>query len=153
MPLLRALRTVKPKSLAHREVRGLLLGGATPSSVTCVQKMASPEANNILPPTRSDQPANAPRLSAWMYSLPKILNCEYPGGRHTGEPSDTYAFIPANCLLALSPVIGIAQAMLEEVISGTRSGSEPSGPYPRARRAFVIQWREPPDRQRNPGAS
>jgi 3-hydroxy-9,10-secoandrosta-1,3,5(10)-triene-9,17-dione monooxygenase len=76
-----------------------------------------------------------------MYSLPKILNGEYPGGRHTGEPSDTYAFIPANCLLALSPVIGIAQAMLEEVISGTRMRGIRFTSYTHQADAPVVHYR------------
>jgi 3-hydroxy-9,10-secoandrosta-1,3,5(10)-triene-9,17-dione monooxygenase len=49
----------------------------------------------------------------------KILSGEHTGRRNSGEPSDNYAWAPANSLTGLSPVMGIAQAMLEKVIEGT----------------------------------
>ena len=50
----------------------------------------------------------------------RILNGEHPARRHSGEPSDKYAFSAANSLIGIAPVVGIAQAMLEKVIEGTR---------------------------------
>lgn len=53
------------------------------------------------------------------YSVARTLSGEHAELRHKGEPSDSYAFVPANCLIGLAPVIGLGHAMLEEVIAGT----------------------------------
>src|SRR5215469_9302774 len=50
----------------------------------------------------------------------KILSGDHPARRHSGEPSDKYAFSAANSLIGIAPVLGIAHAMLEKVIEGTR---------------------------------
>jgi 3-hydroxy-9,10-secoandrosta-1,3,5(10)-triene-9,17-dione monooxygenase len=75
------------------------------------------------------------------YSAPRVLNGERPGHRHFGEPSDNYAFMPANCLVGLSPVIGIAQAMLDEVIAGARKRGITFTSYTRQADAPVVQHR------------
>jgi alkylation response protein AidB-like acyl-CoA dehydrogenase len=74
-----------------------------------------------------------------IYSVPKILNGEHPGQRHRGEPSDAYALMPANCLIGISPVIGIAQAMLEKVVEGATTRGITFTTYTRQSDAPVVQ--------------
>ncbi len=38
------------------------------------------------------------------YSAAGIVNGERLGQRHFGEPSDRWGFMPANCLIGVSPV-------------------------------------------------
>jgi len=71
--------------------------------------------------------------------MSKILNGEHSARRHSGEPSDNYAFAPAIALIGLSPVIGIAQAMLEKVIEGTRTRGITFTTYTRQADAPVVQ--------------
>jgi 3-hydroxy-9,10-secoandrosta-1,3,5(10)-triene-9,17-dione monooxygenase len=54
-----------------------------------------------------------------IYSGPKTFSGERLALRLIGEPSDSYAFVAANCLIGLAVVMGIAQGMLSEVIKGT----------------------------------
>jgi len=69
----------------------------------------------------------------------KILNGEHPAQRHYGEPSDNYAFSAANSLIGVSPVLGIAQAMLEKVIDGTRTRGITFTTYTRQADSAVAQ--------------
>jgi 3-hydroxy-9,10-secoandrosta-1,3,5(10)-triene-9,17-dione monooxygenase len=69
----------------------------------------------------------------------KILNWEYPARRHSGEPSDKYAFSAANSLIGIAPVLGIAQAMLEKVIEGTRKRGITFTTYARQADSAVAQ--------------
>ncbi len=74
-------------------------------------------------------------------SMTKISKGESSARRHSGEPSDSYAFIAATALIGLSPVIGIAQAMLEKVIGGTRTRGITFTTYTRQADAPVVQHR------------
>jgi 3-hydroxy-9,10-secoandrosta-1,3,5(10)-triene-9,17-dione monooxygenase len=74
-----------------------------------------------------------------MFSVRKILNGESLQQRHSGEPSDNYAYVPANALIGLSPVVGIAQSMLKEVIGGTSKRGISFTIYTRQADAPVVQ--------------
>ena len=72
-------------------------------------------------------------------SITEIANGKSSARRHSGEPSDRYAFLAATALIALSPVIGIAQAMLEKVMEGTRTRGITATTYTRQADAPVLQ--------------
>jgi 3-hydroxy-9,10-secoandrosta-1,3,5(10)-triene-9,17-dione monooxygenase len=71
--------------------------------------------------------------------MTKILSGERAARRHLGEPSDSYAYAPATDLLGVAPVIGIAQAMLERVIEGTRTRGITLTTYTRQGDSPVVQ--------------
>jgi 3-hydroxy-9,10-secoandrosta-1,3,5(10)-triene-9,17-dione monooxygenase len=71
--------------------------------------------------------------------MSKILSGEHVHRRHAGEPSDNYAFAAAGTLVTLAPVIGIAQAMLEKVVEGTRTRGITFTTYTRQADAPVVQ--------------
>lgn len=54
-------------------------------------------------------------------SFNRILKGERLSQRHSGELSDNYTWAAANTLIGIAPLLGIAQAMLEKVIEGTRT--------------------------------
>jgi 3-hydroxy-9,10-secoandrosta-1,3,5(10)-triene-9,17-dione monooxygenase len=64
---------------------------------------------------------------------------DYPHQRHSGEPSDRYALGPILPLLLLGPVIGTAQALLQEVIEGTRKRGIAFTTYTRQADSAVVQ--------------
>jgi 3-hydroxy-9,10-secoandrosta-1,3,5(10)-triene-9,17-dione monooxygenase len=68
-----------------------------------------------------------------------VLNGQPGARRNSGETSDNYAFSAANSLLGVSPVLGIAQAMLEKVIEGTRERGIAFTTYTRQADAPVVQ--------------
>ena len=69
----------------------------------------------------------------------KILSGDHPARRHSGEPSDKYAFSAANSLIGIAPVLGIAHAMLENVIEGTRKRGITFTTYARQADSAVAQ--------------
>ena len=71
--------------------------------------------------------------------MSKLLSGEHAARRHTGEPSDNYAYAPVTDLLGVAPVIGIAQAMLEKVIEGTRTRGITLTTYTRQADSAVVQ--------------
>jgi 3-hydroxy-9,10-secoandrosta-1,3,5(10)-triene-9,17-dione monooxygenase len=52
--------------------------------------------------------------------LSSLLNGEHQTVKHRGELSDNYTWSAANTLIGPSPIVGIAQAMLAEVIAAAR---------------------------------
>jgi 3-hydroxy-9,10-secoandrosta-1,3,5(10)-triene-9,17-dione monooxygenase len=74
-----------------------------------------------------------------IFSVPKLWDGERLARRHFGEPSDTYTFTPTNCIICISPVLGIAEAMLEEVIKGTAKRGVSFTIYSRQADSPVIQ--------------
>jgi alkylation response protein AidB-like acyl-CoA dehydrogenase len=53
-----------------------------------------------------------------LLKLSNLLNGEHQGVKHKGELSDVYTWSMANALIGPAPILGIAQAMLTEVIAG-----------------------------------
>jgi len=53
-----------------------------------------------------------------LLKLSNLLNGEHQGVKHKGELSDSYTWSTANALIGPAPILGIAQAMLAEVIAG-----------------------------------
>jgi 3-hydroxy-9,10-secoandrosta-1,3,5(10)-triene-9,17-dione monooxygenase len=72
-------------------------------------------------------------------SFNRILKGEHLSQRHTGELSDNYTWAAANSLIGIAPLLGIAQAMLEKVIEGTRTRGISFTTYVRQADAPVVQ--------------
>ncbi len=72
-------------------------------------------------------------------STDRAMEGEYPHQRLSGEPSDRYALGPILPLLLLGPVIGTAQALLREVIEGTRKRGITFTNYTRQADSAVVQ--------------
>jgi len=53
-----------------------------------------------------------------LLKLSNLLVGEHQGVKHKGELSDSYTWSTANALIGPAPILGIAQAMLAEVIAG-----------------------------------
>jgi len=72
-------------------------------------------------------------------SFNRILKAEHLSQRHSGELSDNYTWASANTLIGIAPLLGIAQAMLEKVIEGTRTRGISFTTYTRQADAPVVQ--------------
>jgi 3-hydroxy-9,10-secoandrosta-1,3,5(10)-triene-9,17-dione monooxygenase len=72
-------------------------------------------------------------------STRELANANNSPRRYSTEPSDKYAFAAANTLIGLAPVMGIAKAMLEKVIAGTRTRGITMTTYTRQADAPVVQ--------------
>ena len=72
-------------------------------------------------------------------SFNRILKGEHLSQRHSGELSDNYTWAAANTLIGIAPLLGIAQAMLEKVIEGTRTRGISFTTYMRQADAPVVQ--------------
>ena len=73
--------------------------------------------------------------------LSSLLSGEHQGARHTGELPDNYTWSAANTLIGLGPLIGIAQAMLAEVIAGAGRRGITFTTYARQADSSVLQHR------------
>jgi alkylation response protein AidB-like acyl-CoA dehydrogenase len=71
--------------------------------------------------------------------LANLLSGEHQGARHNGESSDRYTWSAANTLIGVGPIIGIAQAMLEQVIEGTSKRGITFTTYTRQADSAVVQ--------------
>jgi 3-hydroxy-9,10-secoandrosta-1,3,5(10)-triene-9,17-dione monooxygenase len=71
--------------------------------------------------------------------LDPALRGQYPHQRHAGELSDRWAFAPVLPLLLLGPVVGIARALLEEVVAGTSKRGITFTTYTRQAESAVAQ--------------
>jgi 3-hydroxy-9,10-secoandrosta-1,3,5(10)-triene-9,17-dione monooxygenase len=69
----------------------------------------------------------------------KLLSPDPSLRQRSGEPSDKYAFAAATTLIGISPVMGIAQALLEKVLEGTRTRGITMTTYARQADAPVVQ--------------
>jgi 3-hydroxy-9,10-secoandrosta-1,3,5(10)-triene-9,17-dione monooxygenase len=72
-------------------------------------------------------------------STRELVNGNNSPRHYSAEPSDEYAFAAANALIGLGPVMGIAKAMLEKVVSGTRTRAISLTTYTRQADAPVVQ--------------
>jgi alkylation response protein AidB-like acyl-CoA dehydrogenase len=72
-------------------------------------------------------------------SAARAMKGDYPHQRLSGEPSDLYALGPILPLVLLGPVVGIAKALLQEVIEGTRKRGITFTTYSRQADSAVVQ--------------
>jgi alkylation response protein AidB-like acyl-CoA dehydrogenase len=72
-------------------------------------------------------------------SVTQLLKGQPSASRHSAEASDNYPFSAANALVSLSPVLGIAQAMLEKVIEASNKRGITFTTYTRQAETPVIQ--------------
>ena len=72
-------------------------------------------------------------------STARAMEGHYPHQRLSGEPSDLYALGPILPLVLLGPVVGIAKALLQEVIEGTRKRGITFTTYTRQADSAVVQ--------------
>jgi 3-hydroxy-9,10-secoandrosta-1,3,5(10)-triene-9,17-dione monooxygenase len=69
----------------------------------------------------------------------KQLSGEHQSVKHKGEPSDSYPFAAVNTLVCAAPIVGIAQAMLAEIISAAPRRGITFTTYTRQAESPVIQ--------------
>jgi len=72
-------------------------------------------------------------------STARAMEGHYPHQRLSGETSDLYALGPILPLVLLGPVVGIAKALLQEVIEGTRKRGITFTTYTRQADSAVVQ--------------